>query len=200
MEAPSNSWVHRRSDLKSWLTTKYSWSRLMPLILVTKDNWFASILTCTVGLLMGRERFRTRFATTIGPVVLLPKEYTYQQAKRVCVHEVRGHIFQFWACGGFLPFVGPWLGIVFMGVLYGLLFPVYFNWFRYRLELHADTQVWKCMIEEGQVQKVLPRARAFALTVSSWAYGKPVPERWAQWGFFRRALRLTRAYQRTVPR
>jgi hypothetical protein len=184
----ADSWVARKKELKKWVYARYGWARLMPLIFLTKDNWFSWLLTNTVGLLMGRDRFRTKFVQTIGPLIFIPKEFTFYQAKSVCTHEVAGHVFQFWACGLFLPFIGPWLGIVLMLVLYGLLLPIGFNWFRYRLELHADMQKWKWLLEIGH--EVMPRAERFAKTVASWAYGKSIPERWALWGFRRKAKQL----------
>jgi hypothetical protein len=166
----------------------------MPLFFVTKDNWFAWLLTNTVGFFVGRERFKTDFATTIGPLVLLPKEWSLSTAKTVCAHEIGGHTFQFWAFGLFLPFLGPWLGIIGMGVFYGLLLPVFFNWFRYRLELHAETQRWAYMIELGYEDQVMSRAEDFAKTVGSKAYGWPLPQSWVVWGFKRRAQRMLDKY------
>lgn len=189
-----DSWVPHKQELKKWLYNRYGWAKIMPLILVTKDNWFGWLLTNTVGLLMGRERFRTGFVTTIGPLILIPKEYNLSQAKSVCTHEVRGHVFQFWACGLFIPFIGPWIGIILMLVFYVLLFPVLFNWFRYRLELHADVQKWKYLLELGFEDRVMPRAERFAKTVASWAYGKSIPRAWAVWGFKRKAQKMLDAH------
>jgi hypothetical protein len=197
MTIPTHSWLLQRKALKQWLCDRYGWAKLMPLILVSKDNWFAALFTNTIGLLMGRERFRTEFATAIGPVVMIPKEYSFYAAKSVCTHEVRGHVFQFWACGLFLPFIGPWLGVVLMAVLYGLLLPILFNWFRYRLELHADVQKWKWMLETNQSSaEVMDRAEGFAKTVSSWSYGKSIPRAWAVWGFKRRAKKVIDGFQK----
>lgn len=186
-----NSWVSQKKFLQAKLNTAHSWlvAGFCPVILVTKDNWFAKILINTVGLLVGRERFRTEFATTIGPMVMIPKEFSFAKAERVCTHEM-GHVWQFFVCGALIPYIGAWVGIIPMTIAYLLLLPVLFNWFRYRLELHAESWKWKWMIKVGYDDEVLPRARWFAKVVASRDYGWPLPERWVTWGFVRKAKKL----------
>lgn len=180
------SWVNRKNELKSWAEIHNRAA-----ILMTKDGWFWGVLAAnTLGLFVGKENFLKYFASTFGPLVGIPKEYSYEQARSVITHEVGGHVNQFWAFGLFIPYLGPWIGIIGMTIFYGLLLPYGFNWFRYRLELHADKQKWKYMIAKGAtLQEVEARARRFAITVAK-KYGRPVPEKWAVWGFVRSARKV----------
>jgi hypothetical protein len=184
------SWTEHKRELRSWFKQRYWWTRLFPLILLTKDNWFAGLLTNTVGLGVGRKTFKLHYATTVGPIVLFPRAWDVERCKDVGCHEIGGHTLQCFACGVFLPLIGPFLGLVLMGLLYGLLLPVGFNWFRYRFELHADVQKWKYMIEQRRAAWVLARAKTFGATVGSKAYLWPVPRAWAVWGFERKARKV----------
>jgi len=140
---------------------------------------------------MKREVFLTQFASTFGPIVGIPEEW--EDPEETIVHEVGGHVNQFGWFGLFIPYVGPWIGILGMILFYGLLFPVGFNWFRYRLELHADKQRWKYMLQHGvSSDAILERAMSFAETISSWQYGKPIPKSWALWGFSRVARKVNK--------
>ena len=180
------SWTLRKKELTEQ-ARRYNRSA----ILVTKNSWIWKFVALVLTPLMSKDDFLHNFATTIGPIVAFPEVWTFEQVARVIPHEVGGHVNQFWAFGGFIPYVSPWIGIVPMTIFYGLLLPVLFNWFRYRLELHADKQAWRYMILNGyNFSEVVARAERFARTISSWKYGKCIPEKWAIWGFRRAASKI----------
>jgi hypothetical protein len=158
-------------------------------VLLPKSHWFGRLLNVLV-FWMSRERFMEHFATTVGPVVLIPDAWSTAEARDVIPHEAGGHVRQFRWCG---LLIHPWAGLLFMGLIYGLLFfPIMFAYFRYRLELHAESVRWRVLLSEGRASPsdVMNRAQRFADTVSSWAYLKPWPAAWVKRGFVRKAKRI----------
>jgi len=133
-------------------------------------------------------------ATTLGRTVYIPEDWSVGAVVRVIPHEVRGHVKQFRYCGlGIHPTLGIFPGMLLLYV-WGLLFPILFAWGRYRLELHAETWSWRYHLQQGayNAEEVRKRAERFAKIVASWAYVKAWPERWAVWGFKRRAEKVIR--------
>jgi hypothetical protein len=187
----SQSWVKRRDELARLAREHAGWGS--GVVLVTKDSWFWDLLGTVLGWLglMSRETFLTKFATTLGGVVALPREMSYGTARRLLAHEVGGHVRHCRWFGLFVPWIGTWLGFLVVVVLQ-LLLPIGFNWFRYRMELHADSVMWRWMLKEGGATgfEIGNRAASFGATVGSWKYGHPVWRRWALWGFKRKAKRV----------
>ncbi len=96
-----------------------------------------------------QDGFYTRFTTTLGRTVYFPDGWTIDKAQLYdCItlrHEGR-HIQQnlAWGAGNI------WLGTLLMGIFY-LLFPlpIYFAWFRYKLEREAYRVSYYTAIELG---------------------------------------------------
>jgi hypothetical protein len=133
-------------------------------------------------------------ATTLGRTVYIPADWTIGQVVRVIPHEVRGHVKQFRYCGlGIHPNLGFFPGMLLLYV-WGVVFPLFLAWGRYRLELHAESHSWRYHLAQGSIgpQEVRYRAQRFAKVVASWTYVKAWPESWAVWGFKRRAERVIR--------
>jgi len=191
------SWTAKKAELQEIARKQHP-----SVILTTKDSWFWKavgwLLQIVTFGVMNRAKFLTKFATTLGPVQAYPAEWKTVEV-RTLVHESR-HTAQASFFGWFVPVIGwvctaklrPWVGLPLMAVFYGLLLPVGFNWFRYRMELDADKASWKYMMEhEGwDLIAVHARAKRFAETVGSWNYGHPVWKSWAVWGFKRAANKL----------
>lgn len=180
---------------KSTLTT-YARSFDRSAFLLPKSHWFGRLLNVLV-FWMSREVFMDRFATTVGPAVLIPDEWSVDSAKDVIPHEVGGHVRQFRWCG---LWIHPWAGVLIMGLLYGLLFfPIMLAWFRYRLELHADSVKWREMLKNGRATpaEIMQRAQQFSDTVASWAYLKPWPAALVKRGFVRKAKRVIEEHHAT---
>lgn len=134
------------------------------------------------------------FATTLGSRIYIPETWTYQQVAAVIPHEAAGHVRQFRWCGlGIHPDVGFFPGM-FLIYVWGVIFPVFLAWGRYRMELHADTQSWRYGLKKGIATPFDIRRRAewFGGVVASSAYAWAVPRRWALWGFRRRAEAVIR--------
>lgn len=134
------------------------------------------------------------FATTIGRTIYIPEAWTAAMVKEVLPHEVLGHVVQFRRASlGIHPSLGIFPGM-FLVYIWGVVFPLFLAWGRYRCELHADTQSWRYHLDQGiwGPSQVRERAVQFAKVVASWAYIKPWPRRWVLWGFKRRAEQVIR--------
>jgi hypothetical protein len=131
--------------------------------------------------------FGTEMATTIGPCVYIPADWSEDQVRRVIPHEVAGHVRQFRAAG---LGIHPWLGLPIMALIYfACVFPVGLAWGRYRLELHAETCAWHHGLRYGWMgpPDIRRRAKTFGAEVAGPAYGWPWPRRLVERGFKRRA-------------
>jgi len=133
-------------------------------VIMTKDHWLWSaawwtLAVLTLGLIaigMGREKFLTRYATTLGPFHGYPREWP-NLSKRLLTHECR-HTTQFVFAGWFVPVLG-WLfgrrvravvGLLPMAIVYGLVvLPIGFAVGRWQLELDADRTAWRWAIRNG---------------------------------------------------
>jgi hypothetical protein len=170
-------WGYQKKALEAYARAFDGSAKLMP-----HSHWFwRAVLTVAFWIPKGR------FAQTLGPLVGLPDDWTVEQVKGVIPHEVGGHIRQFRAFG---LWIHPWAGLPLMAVVYGLLFfPVFLAYFRYRLELHADSVKWLTMLKEGKASPsdIMDRAQQFSETVSSWTYLKPWPKLLIKRGFERKA-------------
>jgi len=89
------------------------------------------------------------------------------------------------------------LGLPLMFLVYILLpIPLGFAYFRYRMELAADKAKWRYMLEHGATAgAVRIRAKGFAATISSGAYGWSVPESMALKGFDKAAMAVILKYK-----
>lgn len=149
-------------------------SRFDPSVtLTTKDSWFwkvlATLLTIVTFGRMSRQRFLTDFATTIGPVIAIPREWELVPTE-LLVHEIKGHVHDQRMLG---MGISPWLGLPLYALLYLLcFFPLGLAFARYRFELRADYQAWVWMLQNRVPEKdVRARAASFGRTVGSAAYG-----------------------------
>lgn len=204
--------------MSTWTLSRFRYERIArsvsPAIrLTTKDAWPWRVIAWALFLVtlgrLKRARFLEDFATTIGPIQAYPRAWPTLRDRTV-VHE-GAHTLQFLAAAWFVPVLG-WLrwwptwtafvGVLPMAVAY-LLFPVplLLAWGRYRLELAADARSWAWALEAGALDPagVRQRARAFAETVSSWAYGRAWPRAWALRGFARRAEAVIAAFEAQRP-
>jgi hypothetical protein len=161
-------------------------------VLMPHSHWFWRAV-----LFVGFWIPRGKFAQTIGPLVGIPDDWTIEAVRSVIPHEVGGHVRQFrW----FGLWIHPWAGLPLMALVYGLLFfPVFLAYFRYRLELHADSVKWRTRLAEGQSSPsdVMHRAQRFADTVASWTYLKPWPAGLVKRGFVRAAKRVIEEHHAT---
>ncbi|MHA2040009.1 MAG: hypothetical protein ACW98X_26655 [Promethearchaeota archaeon] len=189
----------------SWILQKKKFLKVAKnidssIILTTKDNWFwwlASFVAYAFSLgKTSRKRFLTGTASGVGPVIGIPKEYSTSKALDVIRHEGR-HVLQFRLFGFWLPKIGPYIGMLPMAVLYGLLLPIGFNWFRYRFELDAQAYNWRCRLTNGWSHDEL-RASCIrsAKSVSSWLYGKPIWFSWAKWGYLRKLNKVIKKQEK----
>ncbi len=188
------SWVYYKRQLK-YIAKEIDSS----IILTTKDNWFwwlASFIAYAFSFgKTSREKFLTRTASAVGPIVGIPARYSHEQALDVIYHEGR-HVMQFRFFGFWIPYIGPYLGAPMMALLYGLLLPVGFNWFRYRLELDAQAYNWKRRIRNGwSHEHLLESCLRSAKSISSWLYGKPIWFSWAKWGYTRKLKNIVKKYE-----
>lgn len=164
-----------------------------------KGGWFWKVAAWALFILsvgqFKRRVFLEWFASSIGGVEAYPSVWT--RIGLVLMAHEGGHTLQFLFAGWFVPIFGwlgrkvrVWVGILPMGIVYGLLpLPIGLAWCRYRLELDADAKSWRWGLESGEMlpNDVRERAESFAETVSSWAYLKAWPKSWAVRGFMKRA-------------
>jgi len=185
-------WTYQIGTLTDYARTFDGSATLLP-----KSHWLGRLLNVLV-FWMPRKRFMESFATTLGPVVLIPDAWKVDQARDVIPHEVAGHVRQFrW----FGLWTHPWVGLPGMGIVYGLLFfPILLAWPRYRLELHAEVQRWRVLLSSKRASPsdVMRRAKAFAETVASWSYLKPWPRGLVWRGFERAAKRVIEEHHADV--
>jgi hypothetical protein len=176
------SWLDQRAELQAYAETFDKAA-----VLMSHSHWFWRAVAF-VGFWIPKGRF----AQTVGPLVGIPDAWSEEQAHRVISHEVGGHVRQFRAFG---LWIHPWVGLPLMAVVYGLLFfPIFLAYFRYRLELHADSVKWKTLLKERRStpDQVRARAQRFATTVASWTYLKPWPAGLVKRGFARKAESVIR--------
>jgi len=185
---------------RSWTEEKH-WVDLFALSfdntirLYTTENWFCKLLIFIV--CFGRKKkmqWQTdNIAKAVGPYLFIPKKWTREQTERIIPHEAR-HVWQFKVCG---LYIHPMVGIPVMGLLYlfGPL-PVYFNPMRVWFELDAEAFAWECKLKTGELIPDLVRWRAssFSYTVSSWLYGKPLPEELIRNMFSKKAEKVILEY------
>lgn len=192
------SWVYQKLTLKVIAKSIDS-----SIILTTKDNWFWNLISYFAFMISlgktSREYFLTHTATAIGPVVGIPARYYFEKALETLHHEGR-HVIQAKLLGFWIPYIGSYLGVIsHFFVLYCLLLPIGFNWFRYRFELDAHSYNWKRWIRSGWKYKDLENTCIRqAKGVSSWLYGKPVWESWAVWGYKRKLEKVIREYEKEL--
>lgn len=171
-DLPANSWWHRREELEAFAKAFDKSTRLR-----LKRSWIWNVGALKI------------FATTVGRTVYIPDDWSFESVMRVIPHEVSGHVKQFRYCGlGIHPSLGIFPGMFFL-YLWGVIFPVFLAWGRYRCELHAESKAWKYHLTRGNMveKEVQIRAVGFGRTVSGPAYGYSFPRFWVVWGFKRRA-------------
>lgn len=128
------SWLLKEEEFKKQAKTIDKSAKLY-----TKDNWFCRFMAWFLFIISAgqfkRERFLEDFATTIGNLVFIPKEWSEWSCKTTLIHECR-HIRQFRYMGlGIHPMVGlPIAAIVY----FLLLFPVLLAFGRLLMEYDAD--------------------------------------------------------------
>jgi hypothetical protein len=184
--------------MSSWLKDKealqtFARSIDSSIILMSKEHWLWVVISYLLRFLMPREKFLNKFATTIGPLHGYPKGYSTEDVRRVIPHEGR-HTQQVRACGLFIPYIGPWLGIIPMTILYVLLLPVGFNWFRYKFELDANVASWKYKVNNmgWSLDAIEVAAYRTAKIVGSRSYGWPLPQKRVIKGFLNSYDKLKR--------
>ena len=191
----------------SWLDDKKGLEKIAreidsSIILVSKDTWFWKALSWLLYIVtfsgLKRSEFLENYSTTLGPVQSYPNNWSADIVERVIIHEGR-HTQQARRFGWGVPILGwirplaPWVGIPIMGIFYlFLFFPIFLAWFRYRLELDADSYRWKyLLINDMETEgEILHRAEVFAGVVSSGHYFWSIPKKWALWGFNRKAKKV----------
>jgi hypothetical protein len=179
---PGNSWWHHKEELEKLAKT---FDKSAKLALKQGGVWKLSSAMTT-------------YATTIGRTVYIPADWTREKVIDVLPHECLGHIKQFRYCGlGIHPTLGIFPGMFFIYV-WGIIFPIFLAWGRYRMELHAETKAWEYKLENNLLGPVALRIRAvrFAKAVGGKPYVYSVPKRWATWGFKKRAEKVINARSR----
>jgi hypothetical protein len=174
LRIPTHSWWHRREELECYAKTLDPAARL-----ARKKSRVWNIGSLKT------------FATTIGRIVYIPDDWSYDEAKRSLPHEVLGHVKQYRWAGFFIhPTIGIPLGLFLYAVVF---FPIFFAWVRYRMELHADVQAWTFKLKHKLVTPVQVKARAVrhAERVSGKQYVYSMPKFWVRWGFVRKAQQVT---------
>jgi len=174
---PSHSWLHQKDQLEAFARSFDRDARLK-----RKRSWLWNI-----GALK-------HAAITFGNWIFIPDNYTVGSARNVIPHETLGHVRQYRWCGFGIH---PWLGLfpgMFLAYIWGLIFPIFLAWGRYRCELHAESKSWEWHLINGvwTPEQVREKAVRFAGLVAGAAYGFAVPKPWAVWGFKRRAEKVIR--------
>lgn len=180
--AQASTWLRFRSELQRAAEDLAGG----PVRLVTRDGWPWGVIGAVLAVVtLGRFRratFLSRFATTIGPVIALPRTLTLRQAWGVLPHEAR-HARQMRLAGA----GWPWLGAVVFGIAYVfLLVPMGLAVFRAWAELDAEVQSWRYRLATRrgpEMRDDIERsAIAFASVVGSavygWALPAPILRRW----------------------
>ncbi len=155
--------------------------------LTTKDHWVWGVIgalvhVCTFGGTT-RHEFLTRYGTTIGPVVAVPREWP-SLSPGFIVHEATHAADMRRASFG----IHPWAGLPFYGLAYLLLpLPMGFAFFRYWLELRADRAAWRHELRRGHRSPdgVTKRAQQRGDALKGGAYG--FAWLWARGGYARAA-------------
>lgn len=185
-----------------WTTNKTKLEALAKSIdksakIYTKDNWFCySVAWLLFVISFGffkREKFLEGFATTIGHMVFIPKEWSYEACEWTLVHECR-HIKQFRVMG---LFIHPMAGLPIAMVVYlFLLFPVYLAIGRVLLEYDADVFEYKYMIKEKGVSAstLVAVVVSRAITLSGVGYLFPAPKFLINFLYIRLMNKLTKEY------
>lgn len=129
--------------------------------------------------LMSKDNFMCHFATTIGPIQVYPVGWTEAQVRSTIQHESRHTKQARWFGLG----LSPWLGVPLHGLFYFLLpIPILFAFFRFWLELDAETARWRWWLARGATSDFLYSvATNWALLISSSAYGWAIPFSLALW-------------------
>lgn len=172
MKVPEGSWWHQRHRLEKFAKTFESSVRLK-----LSPSWMGSM------------------AKTFGHLVFIPADWTVSSAHNVIPHEVLGHVRQYRYCGfGIHPCLG--FPLMFLLYIWGVIFPIYLAWGRYRLELHAETASWRYHLEarSQSAEDVLRDAERFASNVSGRPYLYAWPRSLTEWGFRRRAKKVIKKY------
>lgn len=155
-------------------------------VLVTKDHWiwtalWIGLVAITFGLAligMGRTKFLTQYATSLGPWHGYPSSFPVL-SKYLLVHECR-HTSQFVFAGWFVPVLGWFfgrkvravVGLLPMAIVYGLVvLPIGLAVGRWQLELDADRTAWRWAIRHGySLAQIRTRAEAFGRKVCGAPY------------------------------
>ena len=151
-------------------------------IVVPKDHWVFIIPAWFLFLItfgkFTREKFYTKFATALGPLIGIPTTWDYQSAKETVIHEARHAKQARWLGLG----ISPWLGIPLLFICFAFVFfPVKLAYLRFWLELDADKFMWKQLLKrklwtDNQVRKSAEfRGRSLASIDYFWS----VPEGYA---------------------
>jgi hypothetical protein len=187
----------------SWVNDKSRYEQLAKsvdssVVLVTKDYWFWKALAWLLLIIsfgqFKREKFLTRFATTIGPIQAYPSEWS-TLSEGIIVHESHHTKQARWF--GFL--IHPWVGLLPMALFYLFLpLPILLAYFRYRLELGADKARWEHTLAQAQTQweyhrqvsNIKSHAERRAKTLSGWSYIVSWPRPLALWGYRRASKKV----------
>lgn len=152
---------------------------------------FLTVLTLGIGNKgkKWKERFINNFLTTIGPWILVPKNFNLDDFYWILPHEAR-HVkqYRFFAFG-----LHPLLGFPGMLFVYALLpLPMFGAFGRVYLEMDAERARWKELLriwknESLALAILYSRCEDFANTVASSMYFYSMPTSFVKW-YFRRKL------------
>jgi hypothetical protein len=134
------SWIVKMNFLQNFVARSIDRS----IKLTTKNHWFWGVISYFQSALSGFQLspsyFREFTCIVIGPIQAYPFRWTVKQVEAVLQHECQ-HTIQFRRFG---LNISPWLGILPMLLVYTcLLFPIFFAYGRFRLELDAEIANWK---------------------------------------------------------
>ena len=168
------------NEAKSWVDKKDEYQAIARKIepsvrIVTKDAWIwrvaGWILTVVTFGKMKSKTFLSKYATTLGPWLAFPREWTVLDDK-ILVHEAQHarqqRYFGLW--------IHPIVGIPLFGLTYiVLLLPTGLSIFRVLFEINADMRAVRFALDNGSNEAWARfRAKEFGETVSSAHYYWPL--------------------------
>lgn len=141
--------------------------------IVIKEGWFWNCLHYIVMIITfgGNKSFKTRFVTTIGPMIGVPNHWvgTPSTTRRTATirHELV-HVGQFKKCG----LGNAWLGLPIMFLIYVMLpFPMGIAWGRWVLERRAYLENLRIMKERYGVYAAEVEASRIVDMLTGGGYG-----------------------------
>jgi len=168
------SWLNDRARLQMMASEADISVRL-----VEKNSLFWRLLANILQVLriMKANVFLDDFATTIGPIIAFPSNWSTETVENVLTHELV-HVKQARACSFGLH---PWIGLPIFAIAY-LFLPIPFGlaYCRFHFELEAEKVRWYKMFKEQTNFVVIDSiAKNWAKLVSSSSYGWSMPTKWA---------------------